>query len=254
MLENKPLLSICIPTYNRADVLKICLETIVHNRGFCDDIEVVVCDNNSTDNSVKIAKKNKVDVVIEKTKGYGATLINGINNAKSDYLVMLDCDMSYNELDIPMMLNHLDDGYDFVIGNRFKGENTHNDAFPFLHKNGTKLLNLVANILFNTRVRDFHCGLRAFRRDKILKLGLSSTGMEFASEMVIKAKLHKLKIKQFNTDYKKDERTHKGHLRTFRDGFRHLKLILGLRYNTLGIFRYILVFLLILPTLAWAKK
>ena len=242
--------TIMLPCLNEEETLDKCIKAIKKSmKPTKHKWNILVCDNNSTDNSVKIAKKNKVDVVIEKTKGYGATLINGINNAKSDYLVMLDCDMSYNELDIPMMLNHLDDGYDFVIGNRFKGENTRNDAFPFLHKNGTKLLNLVANILFNTKVRDFHCGLRAFRRDKILELGLSSTGMEFASEMVIKAKLHKLKIKQFNTDYKKDERSHKGHLRTFRDGFRHLKLILGLRYNTLGIFKYILVFLFTLLVL-----
>ena len=242
--------SILLPCLNEEETLDKCIKSIKKNmKPTKYKWEIIVCDNNSTDKSVSIAKKNRVKVITEKKKGYGATLLNGINTSKSDYLVMLDSDMSYSDADIPRMLGWLDDDYDFVIGNRFKGENTRNDAFPPLHKNGTKLLNLVANILFNTKVKDFHCGLRAFKREKILECNLESTGMEFASEMVIKAKLHKLKIKQFNTDYKKDERTHKGHLRTFRDGFRHLKLILGLRYNTLGFFKYILVFLITLLTL-----
>ena len=243
--------SILLPCLNEEKTLEKCIKSISKNMKKTKyDWDIIVCDNNSTDSSRKIAKKNNVKVVVEKRKGYGATLLNGIKKSKSDYLVMLDSDMSYCDKDIPRMLKWLDEGYDFVIGNRFKGENTTNDAFPPLHKNGTKILNLVANILFNTKVRDFHCGLRAFRRDKILECNLECSGMEFASEMVIKAKLHKLKIKQFNTDYKKDERGKKGHLRTFRDGFRHLSLILSLRYNTWKLFKYIFVFIITLLVLA----
>ena len=239
--------SILLPCLNEEKTLEKCIKSISKNMKKTKyDWEIIVCDNNSTDSSRKIAKKNNVKVIIEKKKGYGATLLNGIKKSKSDYLVMLDSDMSYCDKDIPRMLKWLDEGYDFVIGNRFKGENTTNDAFPFLHKNGTKILNLVANILFNTKVKDFHCGLRAFKRDKILECNLECPGMEFASEMVIKAKLNGLKIKQFNTDYKKDERGKKGHLRTFRDGFRHLGLILSLRYNTWKVFKYIFVFIVTL--------
>ena len=239
--------SILLPCLNEEKTLEKCIKSISKNMKKTKyDWEIIVCDNNSTDSSRKIAKKNNVKVIIEKKKGYGATLLNGIKKSKSDYLVMLDSDMSYCDKDIPRMLKWLDEGYDFVIGNRFKGENTTNDAFPFLHKNGTKILNFIANILFNTKVKDFHCGLRAFKRDKILECNLECPGMEFASEMVIKAKLNGLKIKQFNTDYKKDERGKKGHLRTFRDGFRHLGLILSLRYNTWKVFKYIFVFIVTL--------
>ena len=151
--------SILLPCLNEEKTLEKCIKSISKNMKKTKyDWEIIVCDNNSTDSSRKIAKKNNVKVVVEKRKGYGATLLNGIKKSKSDYLVMLDSDMSYCDKDIPRMLKWLDEGYDFVIGNRFKGENTTNDAFPFLHKNGTKILNLVANILFNTKVRDFHCG------------------------------------------------------------------------------------------------
>lgn len=238
--------SILLPCLNESETLEKCIKTIKKTmRNSKYDWEIIVCDNNSTDDSRDIAKKNEVKVICEEKIGYGNTLIKGINYSDSHYLVMLDSDMSYNEKDIPKMLQYLDDGYDLVIGNRFLG-NTPNDAFPLFHKTGSKILNLIANIFFNTKVKDFHCGLRAFKREKILKLNLQSPGMEFASEMVIKAKLNKLKIKQFNTDYKKDERGKKSHLRTIRDGFRHLFLIFKIKWDTSCLIRYIVLFFSVL--------
>ena len=191
------------------------------------DACILVCDNNSTDSTHKILKKNKIDYIIEEEKGYGSTLINGINHIKTPYAIMLDSDMSYDEEDIPKIIELLKT-YDLVVGNRFKGK-CEKGAMPFIHRIGSSILTKIANLRFKTPINDYHCGLRGFNVKKIKKLNLNTKGMEFASEMIIKAKLNNLSMIEFPTNYRKDKRGHKGHLRTFRDGFRHLHLIIHTR-------------------------
>jgi len=207
--------------------------------------EILVCDNNSIDDSINIAKKNKVKYIVEEKKGYGNTLINGINNSNSKYIVMLDSDLSYDEKDIPLFIKELENGYDLVIGNRFGGK-IEKRAMPLSHKIGSRLLSKYSNLLFKNKVKDYHCGLRSFRKEAVEKLDLESSGMEFATEMIIKAKINKLKIKNINTNYYKDKRTRKPHLRTIRDGVRHFNLINKLKFNNSKIFRYFSTFLVTL--------
>ena len=206
---------------------------------------IVVCDNNSTDHSRDIASKKDAIVIIEKEKGYGATLLNGIHSSKADYLVMLDADLSYNEKDIPRFLKELDDGNDLVMGNRFKGTIEKN-AMPFSHRYGSRFLTEFANLLFHTPSHDYHCGLRAFKREEILKCDLSSHGFEFASEMIIKAKINHLKIKEISTDLFCDGRDKPPHLKTIKDGFRHLFLIIKVKYQTSPFVRYFSTYLLMM--------
>lgn len=163
-----------------------------------DDFEIVVCDNGSENKSIKVCRKTKTKYLICKTKGYGATLRNEISNSKADYIVMLDCDLSYDEKDIPKMIDLLDNN-DFVIGNRFK-ETISESAMPKVNFIGSIFLTKYANLLFHTKSHDYHCGLRAFKRKKIIQCNLETNGFEFASEMIIKAKLNKLSIKKMHTN------------------------------------------------------
>lgn len=189
-----------------------------------------MCDNNSADNSVKIAKKNNVRVVVEKNKGYGNTLRNGIKVAKGEFIVMGDADLSYDFNDLDSFLEKLEEGYDLVVGNRFKG-GIEKNAMPVTHKVGAPALSLFGNILFRTPIKDYHCGLRAFRKEPILNLDLKSEGMEFASEMICVAKKHNLKMIEVPTKLYKDKRNRKSHLKTFRDGLKHMICIIKLKLN-----------------------
>ena len=223
--------TILLPCLNEEKTLEFCIKDIKKVMDKTKyNYEILVSDNNSVDSSVKIAKKNKARVCSEKKRGYGNALINGIKNAHGKYIVMLDCDGSYNHKDIPRFLKELDNGYDMVMGNRFS-KTTKKDATPFTHKLGARLLSIYSNILFGTKLKDYHCGLRAFRKDKIDEINLECGGMEFASEIIIKAKLNKFKIKEIDTTYFKDLRGKKSHLVPIRDGYRHLKLITGLRFK-----------------------
>jgi len=231
--------TILFPCLNEEKTLDECIKTtksIMDNTKY--KYEILISDNGSTDNSLKIAKKNKVRVVNEEVKGYGSALRKGIEEANGKYVVMLDCDCSYNINDIPNMIKQLEKGYDLVIGKRIYKYN------PIINRIGVFLLSLYSNILFHTKVKDFHCGLRAFKRKKILNLKLSSIGMEYASEMIIKAKLNKYKICNYNTDFYKDKRDGKPHLRRFRDGLRHLHLINKIKFDTSLLFRYLSTFMI----------
>ena len=245
-MKKEKTIDILLPCYNEGKTLKECIKRI---RKIMDKekylYNIILCDNYSSDNSRDIAKKEKCDVLIEKEKGYGATLLNGINNSKVDYIVMLDSDLSYNEKHIPELIKCLDEGYDLAIGNRFKG-NIEKGAMPFSHRHGSRFLTGYANLLFRTPCHDFHCGLRAFKRKSILKCNLNSKGFEFASEMVIKAKINKLKIKEIPTDLFVDGREGKSHLRTIRDGLRHFGLITKLKFNQSSVFKYIFTFILLI--------
>jgi len=242
------LITILLPCLNEEKTLDKCIKMIkktMNNSKYKKDYSILVCDNGSTDNSINICKKNRVEYTICNNKGYGNTLLNGINISNSKYLVMLDSDLSYDEKDIPMFIDKLEDGYDFVIGNRFKGTIERN-AMPISHSIGSRILTEYGNILFQTKSHDYHCGLRAFNREKVLNCNLNSTGFEFASEMIIKAKINKLKMIEVPTNLFKDGRDRPPYLKAIKDGIRHFNLITKVKFNNSIIFRYFTTFIIVI--------
>lgn len=189
------------------------------------DGEVLISDNGSTDNSVQVAQAAGARVVHTPERGYGGALLGGLREAKGDYIIMGDCDLSYDfgRENLASYIRELNDGADLVMGNRFKG-GIAKDAMPPLHKLATPCMSLVFNIMYGTRIGDLNCGMRGFKTDVFRKLGLNSTGMEFASEMLVRAAQHKLRIVEIPTTLAKDGRGRKPHLKSFRDGWRHLTL------------------------------
>jgi hypothetical protein len=220
-------LTILMPCLNEAETLAICIRQAA---GAIRDAnlagEVLVADNGSTDGSQAIALVEGARVVNVSTRGYGAALIAGIEAARGKYVMMADADASYHFEHLPRFLPKLDEGYDLVMGNRFAGV-IEPGAMPPLHRYlGNPVLSAAGRIFFRIPVGDFHCGLRAFRRDRILALNLRTTGMEFASEMVVKASLAGLRIAQVPTTLSPDGRSRPPHLRSWRDGWRHLRFLL----------------------------
>jgi glycosyltransferase involved in cell wall biosynthesis len=220
-------LTILMPCLNEAETLTICIRQAA--RAIRDANlagEVLVADNGSTDGSQAIALVEGARVVNVPTRGYGAALIAGIEAARGKYVMMADADASYHFEHLPRFLPKLDEGYDLVMGNRFAGT-IEPGAMPALHRYlGNPVLSAAGRIFFRIPVGDFHCGLRAFRRDRILALNLRTTGMEFASEMVVKASLAGLRITQVPTTLSPDGRSRPPHLRSWRDGWRHLRFLL----------------------------
>lgn len=220
-------LTILIPCLNEAETLETCINkakaflTSAGVRG-----EVLVADNGSTDGSRDIARRAGARVVPIPTRGYGAALIGGIAAARGKYAIMGDADDSYDFSALQPFVDKLRDGYDLVMGNRFAG-GIAEGAMPFLHKYlGNPVLSFLGRIFFEVPVSDFHCGLRGFNVESIRRLGLQTTGMEFASEMVVKCSLGKYRITEVPTTLKPDGRSRAPHLRTWRDGWRHLKFLL----------------------------
>lgn len=188
--------------------------------------EVVVSDNGSTDGSQAIAEREGARVVHAPKKGYGYALLTGFQEAKGEYLVMGDADATYDFREAVAFLEDLKQGADFVIGSRLAGH-IHEGAMPFLHRYlGTPVLSFLINLFFGLRITDCNCGMRALTRKAFDRLGLISGGMEFASEMIIKAGLYNLKVKERPCSLHKDTRDKEPHLRTWRDGWRHLRFIL----------------------------
>lgn len=188
--------------------------------------EVVVSDNGSTDRSVAIAKKAGARVVHQPIRGYGSAYLKGFAEAKGKYMLMADADDTYDVQDLHNFIQPLREGYDFVIGNRFQGT-IHKGAMPWHHYwIGNPVLSWVQRFLFNNNVRDSHCGLRAFTREAYDRLELHTTGMEFASEMVIRANQEKLKIKQIPTNLRPRPGGSESKLHSWRDGWRHLRFML----------------------------
>lgn len=218
-------LTILIPCLNEEKTIEKCLKkaiTFLSQNNI--NGEILVIDNGSTDNSRKIAEKHARVEYVEK-KGYGSALINGSKLSKGKYVIMGDADDSYNFLEIYPIYSKLKEGYDLVIGNRFKG-NIQKGAMKFSHKYiGTPLLSKLIQFKYNIKIGDINCGLRGYNKEKILNLNLQSIGMEYASEMVIEAQRKNLKILELPISFYKDSRNSKSHLRTIRDGMRHLKLI-----------------------------
>lgn len=220
-----------LPCLNEEKTLEYCIKEIqkcIQDKKI--NAEILVSDNNSTDNSVEIAKKNGTRVVICEERGYGAALINGTKNAKGKYCIMGDSDGSYDFYNIDQFIQGLNNGYDLVVGNRFKG-GIQKGAMPLSHKIGVRFLTGIANIFFHTPIKDYHCGLRAYKKESIEKINLKQNGMEYASEMIILAKINNLKILEVPTILRKDLRNRKPHLKTIKDGIRHLKLILKIAIN-----------------------
>jgi glycosyltransferase involved in cell wall biosynthesis len=221
------LVTILMPCLNEAETLAFCVrQAVAALRENNIAGEVVVADNGSTDGSQKIATDEGARVVPVPIRGYGAALIAGIEAARGEYILMADADASYHFEHLPRFLPKLEEGYDLVMGNRFSGS-IEPGAMPPLHRYlGNPVLSSIGRIFFRIPVRDFHCGLRAFRRDPILALNLRTTGMEFASEMVVKSSLAGLRMTEVPTTLSPDGRSRPPHLRSWRDGWRHLRFLL----------------------------
>ena len=220
-------LTVVLPCLNEAETLAVCIRKArVSIAGLGIDGEVVIADNGSTDGSQDIARAEGARVVDVPIRGYGAALTAGIADAKGEFVIMGDADDSYDLSNLGPFVEALRGGADLVMGNRFAG-GIEPGAMPALHRYlGNPVLTAIGRILFRSPVKDFHCGLRGFRREVILELDLRTTGMEFASEMVVKATLNKLNIVEVPTTLSPDGRSRAPHLRTWRDGWRHLRFLL----------------------------
>ncbi len=221
------LVSFVIPCLNEeksiVEVINDC-----HNAGEkVKSYEIIVSDNGSEDNSIELAKLHGAKIVYTKKRGYGAALKEGIKNANGKYIIMGDADKTYDFSKSYHFIRILDKGFDFVIGNRFKG-NIQKDAMPPLHFYiGNPVLSALGRLFFGIKIGDFHCGLRGFKKESFAKLNIESDGMEFASEMIIKASLLGLDITEIATNLRKSPPGRDSHLRTWRDGWRHLKYMLS---------------------------
>lgn len=237
-------LTVVLPCLNEAETLAVCIRKARASiEALSIDGEVVIADNGSTDGSQDIARAEGARVVDVPVRGYGAALIAGITDARGEFVIMADADDSYNLSDLGPFIDALRAGADLVMGNRFAG-GIEPGAMPALHRYiGNPVLTAVGRILFRSPVRDFHCGMRGFRRDAILELDLRTTGMEFASEMVVKATLNHLDIVEVPTTLSPDGRSRPPHLRTWRDGWRHLRFLLLYSPRWLFLYPGIFVFL-----------
>lgn len=227
-MMNEPVeLSIVMPCLNEAETLANCLRKAhFFLREYSVHGEIIVADNGSTDGSKDIAISEGARLVPISRRGYGSALIGGIKEARGTYVIMGDADDSYDFSSLYPFLERLRAGCDLVMGNRFRG-GIKEGAMPFLHRYlGNPVLSGIGRLFFRTPVGDFHCGLRGFRRDAFLSLDLRTTGMEFASEMVVKAALTGLTMAEVPTVLSPDGRSRKPHLRTWRDGWRHLRFLL----------------------------
>lgn len=218
-------LTILMPCLNEQQTVAQCVRQahrFLTESGICG--EVLVSDNGSTDNSAALAQEAGARVVNVTERGYGNALIGGIKAARGKYIIMGDCDMSYDFLHLDGFMEKLREGYPLVMGCRM--DNIAPGAMPFLHRYiGVPVLSYLGRLRFHTSVRDFHCGLRGFDRQKALALGLSCSGMEFATEIIGKFALSGSAIAEIPVTLDPDGRSGRSHLRTIRDGLRHIRYI-----------------------------
>lgn len=221
--------SVVLPCLNEERTLAICIgkaKKFFESTG--GSYEILIADNGSTDNSVQLAKELSVKVVSVDIKGYGSALRNGIKASSGKYIIMGDADDSYDFSHLEDFVKYLQEGYGLVMGNRFKG-GVKQGAMPWLHRYiGNPVLSLIGRMLFCTKIGDFHCGLRGFSRETFDGLDLNCNGMEFASEMVAKAAMKKVKMIQVPVVLYPDGRGRRPHLRTWSDGWAHLMLMIRL--------------------------
>ncbi|MBB2976344.1 hypothetical protein FHX49_001918 [Microbacterium endophyticum] len=238
-------LTILMPCLNEAETLEVCVRKalgFIERSGIAG--EVVISDNGSTDGSQSIATRLGARVVDAPQRGYGAALIAGIEAARGTYIIMGDADDSYDFVNLDGYVERLRGGADLVMGNRFKG-GIEPGAMPPLHKYlGNPVLSGIGQLFFRPGIGDFHCGLRGFNRRRITELELQTTGMEFASEMVVKASLARYRVEEVPTTLKKDGRSRPPHLRSWHDGWRHLRFLLLFSPRWLFIYPGLVAFLI----------
>jgi glycosyltransferase involved in cell wall biosynthesis len=218
------LLSVVIPCLNEAENIERCVVSaceVIERAGIAG--EVIVVDNASEDDSAALAASAGARVVLEPRRGYGSAYMAGFAAARGEYIVMADADLTYDFNEIPRFVTELEGGAELVMGDRM--DNIHPGAMPWLHRYiGNPILTGLLNFFFRTGVKDAHCGMRALRRDVLERLDLRTTGMEFASEMVIRASKEHLRITEFPIEY--HPRGGESKLSSFRDGWRHLRFLL----------------------------
>lgn len=228
LLKSEFYLTCLMPCLNEAETIELCIrqaQDSISRLGI--SAEILIADNGSTDGSQDLARELGARVVSVEQKGYGAALQHGIASAKGKYVIMGDADGSYTWDKLDNVYAKLLAGSDLVMGNRFAGT-IYPNAMPRLNRYvGNPVLSYIGRLFFKITIRDFHCGLRGFHRWKMLKLGISSEGMEFASEMVIKSSLSGFVISEVPTDLRPDGRSRAPHLRPIPDGWRHLRLMLS---------------------------
>ena len=241
--SSKPFVSAVMPCLNEEETLAICIQKA--KQAFQDlgiKGEVIVADNGSTDRSAEIAQNLGARVVFQPLPGYGAALIAGIEAANADVIIMADADDSYDWGNLGPFLKKINEGYDLVMGNRFKG-GIAPKAMPALHRYiGNPILSYVARRVCSAPIGDFHCGMRAFTKDAYETMDIDAVGMEFASEMVINAARNNLRLTEIPICLHPDKRSHPPHLRSFRDGWRHLSLIMTYAPDQVFLWPGILIF------------
>jgi glycosyltransferase involved in cell wall biosynthesis len=245
-------LSVVMPCLNERNTVGICVQkafAALRAEGISG--EVIVADNGSTDGSQEIAEAAGARVVRIAAKGYGNALIGGITAAQGEYVLMADADDSYDLGHIPRFIGQLRAGSDLVMGNRFLGGIV-DRAMPPLHRYlGNPVLTGIGKLFFHSDCGDFHCGIRGFRKDSFIRMDIRSTGMEFASEMVVKASLLNMTVSEVPTTLQPDGRGRAPHLRTWRDGWRHLRFMLLYSPRWLFLYPGALLILLGLAGCAW---
>jgi glycosyltransferase involved in cell wall biosynthesis len=231
---NRPTVSAVMPCLNEERTLTACIRKAQQCfRELGIDGEVIVADNGSNDRSVEVARQLGARVVHQITRGYGAALIKGIEAAEGEIIVMADADDSYDWLAMGPFIARIREGFDLVMGNRFKG-GIEPGAMPPLHRYlGNPVLSGIARIIHGAPVGDFHCGMRAFTKVAFQRMKLRTSGMEFATEMVVNAVRAGLRVGEVPTQLRPDGRNRPPHLRSFRDGWRHLRFILTYAPNYL---------------------
>jgi glycosyltransferase involved in cell wall biosynthesis len=230
-------LSIVMPCLNERNTVGLCVRKAMAALHEADITgEVIVADNGSTDGSVELARAEGARVIQIKEKGYGSALKGGILASRGEYVLMADSDDSYDFGHAGRFVNQLRAGSDLVMGNRFRG-GISEQAMPFLHRYlGNPVLSGIGRLFFGSPCRDFHCGIRGFRRESFLRMDVRSNGMEFASEMVVKATLLQMRVSEVPTTLHPDGRSGPPHLQTWRDGWRHLRFLL--MYSPRWLFLY----------------
>jgi hypothetical protein len=219
-----PLVSVVIPCLNESENIEECVRAALEAiQGMGVPGEVVVADNNSEDDSARLAAAAGAKVVVERRRGYGSAYLAGFGASTGKYIVMADADLTYDFNEIPHFVAELEAGAEMVIGDRM--DNIQPGAMPWLHRYiGNPILTGLLNLMFRTGIKDAHCGMRALRREVLPRLDLRTTGMEFASEMVIRASKEHLQIAEFPIEY--HPRGGESKLSSFRDGWRHLRFLL----------------------------